>query len=335
MSFICDICKNTFSTNSSLLSHKKTAKYCLELQSSIVDDFKCEYCDKSFNIKNNLLRHYNTCKKKEFELNHKNEIDKIKKQYEDIIDKIKKKYEYEIDKIKKEKDNGINDIKEKYEQQIKKIEKESNSLEIENKMLKKLLNEEKNRVNDLFSKSKGNTTNIQNNINGKFKDNFEELFEKLPKFTKENLLESFKDVLNEDVLLEGIDYFSKVVNSCLGAYGIISDFARNKVVLKDKDGNRVNAFTPKVFVDSINNIQEITKEVLAKSREKVDTFNMMEQDIYINNLYPIKELILNCEREQTSDKNIMKYGKRLTDNCQVVTRINSTINSIESHVEES
>ena len=313
MSFICDICKNTFSTNSSLLSHKKTAKYCLELQSSIVDDFKCEYCDKSFNIKNNLLRHYNTCKKKEFELNHKNEIDKIKK----------------------EKDNGINDIKEKYEQQIKKIEKESNSLEIENKMLKKLLNEEKNRVNDLFSKSKGNTTNIQNNINGKFKDNFEELFEKLPKFTKENLVESFKDVLNEDVLLEGIDYFSKVVNSCLGAYGIISDFARNKVVLKDKDGNRVNAFTPKVFVDSINNIQEITKEVLAKSREKVDTFNMMEQDIYINNLYPIKELILNCEREQTSDKNIMKYGKRLTDNCQVVTRINSTINSIESHVEES
>jgi len=312
MSYNCEFCNKNFTALSSLKLHKRTAKYCLNLQNKNEDsdsekkdikNFECEFCNKQFNLKHVLLTHYKSCKGKT-----------------------------------NDKDNEILLLKEK----INNLEKEKLVLEIENKNLNKLLEqekervkEEKNRVNDLFSKSKGNTTNIQNNINGKFKDNFEELFEKLPKFTKENLLESFKDVLNEDVLLEGIDYFSKVVNSCLGAYGIISDFARNKVVLKDKDGNRVNAFTPKVFVDSINNIQEITKEVLAKSREKVDTFNMMEQDIYINNLYPIKELILNCEREQTSDKNIMKYGKRLTDNCQVVTRINSTINSIESHVEES
>ena len=38
---------------------------------------------------------------------------------------------------------------------------------------KERVKEEKERVNDLFSKSKGNTINIQNNINGKFKDNFE------------------------------------------------------------------------------------------------------------------------------------------------------------------
>jgi len=214
------------------------------------------------------------------------------------------------------------------------FEKEKLSMEYEIKNLKILLSEEKNRlkdekdrVNELVNKNKNNinTTNIQNNI---YKDNFDELFEKLPKFTQENLINSFKEVLNEDIFLQGIDCFSKVVNRKLGDYGIVSDFSRHKIVIKDKDGNQVNTISPKVFIDSINNIEELTKEVLAKSREKVDTFAILEQDVYINNLYPIKELILNCENEQTSDKNIMKYGKKLTDNCQVITRINNSSNII-------
>jgi len=359
MSFNCDFCNKEFSSKSSLTLHKKTAKYCLEIQrlknDSIKDNsdfFKkkinynecvsqeleeditdrdekinyCEFCNKEFNYKCNLVRHYNICKKKEKrekDISKENEIILLKEQ----INKLNK------DKIEleKEKDNEIKILKEeknKLQQDKMNFEKEKLSMEYEIKNLKILLSEEKNRlkdekdrVNELVNKNKNNinTTNIQNNI---YKDNFDELFEKLPNFTKENLINTFKEVLNEDIFLQGIDCFSKVVNRKLGDYGIVSDFSRHKIVIKDKDGNQVNTISPKVFIDSINNIEELTKEVLAKSREKVDTFAILEQDVYINNLYPIKELILNCENEQTSDKNIMKYGKKLTDNCQVVTRTN-------------
>jgi hypothetical protein len=280
--------------------HKKTTKYCLILQGKIsnseiekkeVHPFECELCNKEFSYKHVLINHYKSCKG-------------------NLIIK----------------NNEILLLKEK----IANLEKEKLFMEFENKNLNILLEqekekvkEEKQRVNDLINKSKGNTTNnIQTNINTKCKDNFDELFEKLPKFTQENLINSFKEVLNEDIFLDGIDSFTKVINRYLGHYGIVSDFSRHKIIIKDKDGNQVNTISPKVFIDSINNIEEITKEVLAKSREKVDTFAILDQDVYINNLYPIKELILSCENEQTSDKNIMKYGKKLTDNCQVVTRTN-------------
>jgi hypothetical protein len=328
MSYICEFCNKEFSSNSNLKIHKKTAKYCLNLQirndSDIekkeIPTFECEFCNKQFNLKHVLLTHYKSCKEKIIEKD--NEFIKLK-------DNEIKLLKEELNKIKEDFFN----YKLKVEKDNLKAEKEKLILEIENKHLNSLLVEEKNRLkeekqekdrlNELVSKSKNiNTTNIQTNINTKYKDNFDELFEKLPKFTQENLINSFKDVLNEDIFLQGIDCFSKVINRNLGIYGIVSDFSRNKIVIKDKDGNLVNTISPKVFIDSINNIEEITKEVLAKSREKVDTFDIMEQDVYINNLYPIKELILNCENEQTSDKNIMKYGKKLTDNCQVVTRTN-------------
>jgi hypothetical protein len=335
MSLNCEFCNKEFSSKSNLTLHKKTAKYCLEIQrlknESINNNSDenlnfCEFCNKEFNYKYNLARHYNICKEKE------------RKEKDISKDTLEKKFtDHKI-----QTDNEIFLLKEQinklFQDKIS-LEKEKLSLEYEIKNLKILLSEEKNRVKDekdrvdeLVNKNKNNinTTNIQNNI---YKDNFDELFEKLPKFTQENLINSFKDILNEDIFLQGIDSFSKVINRNLGVYGIVSDFSRNKIVIKDKDGNLVNTISPKVFVDSINNIQEITKEVLSKSREKVDTFNMLEQDVYINNLYPIKELILNCENEQTSDKNIMKYGKKLTDNCQVVTRINnsSNVNLIESN----
>ena len=310
MSYKCDFCNKNFTTVSSLNLHKRTAKYCLILQKKNIEEeeyekkevstFECEFCNKEFNFKHVLLTHYKSCKEKKDTSQKYNEILFLKERIVNL-EKEKLSMEFEI--------KNLNIL---LEQEKEKVKEE-----------KEKVKEEKQRVNELFNKSKGNTTNnIQTNINTKCKDNFDELFEKLPKFTQENLINSFKEVLNEDIFLDGIDSFTKVINRYLGDYGIVSDFSRHKIVIKDKDGNQVNTISPKVFIDSINNIEEITKEVLAKSREKVDTFAILDQDVYINNLYPIKELILSCENEQTSDKNIMKYGKKLTDNCQVVTRTN-------------
>jgi hypothetical protein len=352
---MCNFCKKNFSSVSSLNLHKKTANYCLTLQTSlnkIVDsekiisndenNFICNYCNKVFNLKTILLKHYNFCKEKNellSKLDKKdNEIILLKKDNEKIILQQKEKKDNEITLLKEENN--------KLKEELNKLKEENNNLkyyyevkikELENNHLKSLLDDEKNRVNELLTKSNtniNNTTNIQNNI---YKDNFDELFEKLPKFTQENLMNSFKDVLNENVLLRGIDNFAKVINSGLGAYAIVTDYSRHKVIVKDKDSNQLKTVTPKIFLDSLNNIEPLTSDLMKKSREKVDTFHLLEQADYITNLACVRDLIYNCSKDQVSDKDISKYGRDLTKNCLFVTTpsASSIFNASTRHDQDS
>ena len=76
---LCDFCKKSFSSKTNLVSHQKTAKYCLEIQGKkTIEDFKCKYCEKKFTTTQNLNEHYNSCKIK----NQKLTEDKTKIQYE-------------------------------------------------------------------------------------------------------------------------------------------------------------------------------------------------------------------------------------------------------------
>lgn len=63
--FICNFCNKTFSVKSSLVLHKKTAKYCLAIQGKINNNFKCDNCNQTFTTNNNLRDHLKTqkCKK--------------------------------------------------------------------------------------------------------------------------------------------------------------------------------------------------------------------------------------------------------------------------------
>ena len=70
--FECKFCKKTFSNNSNLKSHIKTARYCLEIQSKVgnsgveTNSIKCDFCFRVFTQKVALTKH--TCiKQLEFE----------------------------------------------------------------------------------------------------------------------------------------------------------------------------------------------------------------------------------------------------------------------------
>ena len=68
----CQFCKQNFASRSSLNLHIKTAKYCLNLQSKIVEErFVCDACNKTFCLNYNFAHHQLKCK----ELIKKNEID--------------------------------------------------------------------------------------------------------------------------------------------------------------------------------------------------------------------------------------------------------------------
>jgi len=58
----CEFCGNEFSNKTSLNSHQKTAKYCLELRNEQVTLYSCEHCKKGFTKSFHLQRHQEICK---------------------------------------------------------------------------------------------------------------------------------------------------------------------------------------------------------------------------------------------------------------------------------
>jgi hypothetical protein len=83
-----------------MLSHQKTAKYCLELQGKDIILFDCEFCLKNFTTNQNLNDHRPVCKekdKKQYEDKLK-EIDNQKKDYEDKLDIQRRIFEDKLEK---------------------------------------------------------------------------------------------------------------------------------------------------------------------------------------------------------------------------------------------
>jgi hypothetical protein len=99
----CTFCNKEFTTRGNLLSHQRSAKYCLEIQGKSIEDFKCKYCEKKFTTTQHLNEHYNSCKikkeeDKKFEINNKikNINEKHQKEIEMLnttIEKLEKKLE--------------------------------------------------------------------------------------------------------------------------------------------------------------------------------------------------------------------------------------------------
>lgn len=128
----CEFCKRPFSTKGILVSHQKSAKYCLELQNKNNENFACNFCSKKFTSRFNLNEHLTTCKKKQ---NVEIEI-KLKNEYTSQIDILKEKIiilesNYKI-KIE-EKDKIIQKLEKKLEKFENAVISNKHSTSYENK----------------------------------------------------------------------------------------------------------------------------------------------------------------------------------------------------------
>jgi uncharacterized Zn-finger protein len=69
MNHICEFCNKEFKTSSNLNYHKKTVKYCLDIQNrnniEIEEKkYECNLCKKQFNRNSHLETHFFKCKEK-------------------------------------------------------------------------------------------------------------------------------------------------------------------------------------------------------------------------------------------------------------------------------
>lgn len=100
----CDFCNKSFSTKSNLLTHQKTAKYCLDLQGKENNDFICKNCNRTFTANKILVDHIQVCKER---------LRKEKDEKEQDYTKTIRKLETEIIKLKRDKTGDKQQLEEK------------------------------------------------------------------------------------------------------------------------------------------------------------------------------------------------------------------------------
>lgn len=215
----CQFCKKTFNNISSLNKHKKTAKYCLEIQGTFIE-YNC-VCGKISNLKSTHDNHMKNCL---FIIN--TELQKNIQEKDEIIknlrsDKDKLIHEKEKDKIIYEKEI------EGYKKQIEIYEKNISN-PIEKNITNNITNNNITSTNTTSNNCNNNSLNIQGGINF---DNIEEI-------TK--LIHDYYDISYINNGQIGIAEFAlqNYIKDENGNYKYIcTDPSRHVFKHKDKNGN--------------------------------------------------------------------------------------------------
>ena len=268
----CNFCNKTFKTSSNLNYHKKTVKYCLDIQNKkdiLVEEkkYECSICNKKFNRTHHLDTHFLKCKEKtDLRLNKDENIklktlnDEYKKQlyeknllserqkneldYKDnLIEKYKKELEQQDTKYKKELEKQDAKYKKELEQQEIKYEKKIE--ELDKRYIERIITLEKEIISihekymDKINVNIQNITNNNptNNNNSTVVNNRNKLIQNIQPITNkclqdQNLKMSIDDIKNHAVSLA--DFYH---NSILKDKLLITDKSRNVLLYKDEFGN--------------------------------------------------------------------------------------------------
>lgn len=307
-SIVCQYCNKEFSSLNNLKIHKKTAKYCLEIQEKLIQDIsqcinECEYCKKKFTTKYNLTTHLKTCKsKKEKEkeenltkiIHEKNNEKNIK------FEEICKEFEVRIDQIKK---NHI------YE--VNKLEEQNKYLNEQNKYLKDELEYYKKKQDQYVKDAINKPTNTTVTTNNNYQIQYNQMVENIEPFTKENLLKHVSELENNppylfsnngDVKKTSIDTndnLGRHLSLKLESLAFATDPSRGTIVIKDENNvpKKINIET--FSQDCIGHTKPFLLNCVAKCKKDIDdeySMNELNDNEYSDRLLSlasVKRNILN------------------------------------------
>jgi hypothetical protein len=266
--FNCSYCNHTFSTKTSLISHQKTAKYCLKIQASEGIDIKflftCNFCSKILSQQIDLDRHQLKCSsKKEADNNNKHEL--IIKELENKLslkDKLIKKIRIENTQKLLEKDKII-EIQKKDLQDHKSVIKElqeeyKKQMEMQNKDLQ-------DRMQSMAEKAIAKPSSFNQIINN------------LLPITTEHLNDQVQYLTIDHVKNGAIGYAKYALEHPLKDRLVCTDTSRKKGKYKDSDGNIVSdpemsSITKKLFLAIKDRNSELITEYANDLKVKLDSF---------------------------------------------------------------
>ncbi len=249
MSHKCEYCNRTFSGKYTLKSHQKTAKYCLKLRGK-ESKFKCSDCEKIFTTKQNLSIHKKSCTIKNSNL-------------------IKKFLSTESN-LKTE---------------LEKCQKKNETLEIENRLLKKQVED---LQNGLFRAAERPTTTNNTSIE-------RQIVQNLVQITPEHLEKSAENLTIKHIEEKGVNgYRNFLLEYPLKNGFFTKDYSRRIITFVDENG--------KVVVDPnmMKLLQRVCKAIESRNTELIDE-RVKEIMVYVtknSSELLSDELALHCEKQR-------------------------------------
>ena len=317
----CEFCDKSFSSASNLITHKRTAKFCLKIQQEKFPnveikkrEFKCELCANIFKNKNLLNSHITICK-------IENDQKTIINIYENKIFKLQ--YDIEI------KDREIENLKDINSKEIETLKNELFKKDIEiaelNGILKsktEILNSEHECILQMAKQPKTNTNNNIQNI--------------LAPLNLDTVLHKFNNVnfTNKDII-DGQAGVARLLAPCLidntGKKMLkISDISRGIFTSIDNDGNIMKdikaqklaiAIEP-IAIEKVNKIIELDdikrgkiidlcmlRKNIKERRNEIDKFNntLLGISSKITYNYYIEQINRRIKQNEIEQEQIVDY----------------------------
>ncbi len=337
MSFVCEFCNNTYQTISNLNHHKKTAKFCIDLQNNTNNVFKCKECKKEFTMQKYLNQHLSHCKviKQKNKIDYQSEITSLKNeilQYKSKLENQEKDFKNEINKFKINLENKEKDYKSKLENKEKenkiKLENKDEIIKMKNEIIKikdtdiNKLQKENTELKKLATRPT-NIYNTNNNTNN-YQIQYNQLVESIETLNKENISKRISLIEIQDITKHGIKNFENSVSNSLSNifkdFTFCTDKSRKTVVIK-KDNNEIEKVSMDEFIQigltlGIKDIINIIEKIETFNDYNIDDYDREEFATYDESLQKIKDYLkLNKVNVNDKDYPLPSLAKNTLSNC--------------------
>lgn len=281
--FICEFCGKEYSSLNSLLTHKKTAKFCLNIQNKVadnIDSLRCDSCNKVFTTKHTFSTHTSNCKEK-------------------MVKTI----------------TMLNDTIRELTKQLSDVTSRNTYLEKDNKKLKAECDKYRNHLMEKDKQRQPttviNNTTMNTTTHNTYNMQYNQLLSTIKPFTPESINDTFNEIshetlVNVDIGCETI--LEKEVGNSISKLLFFVDHARRIIVVKDADGKGTKYPATEIINQCLDTANPVLLDKVTKSEKHMnDLFNndqLPEDKIdFINkNIKLTKSLFNNGEEEKEKEK---------------------------------